>query len=256
MDNNVPLSGPKTGSKNSLLTIILILLILITLAMIANHFAIRSRSKELETIPVCVGNDDLELKNRNSKTENFDSSSSKHENSNDVRSTKTVGSYADGSYHPELKRAMIEQARQEALKSQAMEAARKSEEQTAQEQSARQQSAQEQHAQKQSTSKQPIQQPSRPKVRFCIYHMEGCGHCHDIMRTKQTNGMTMFEQLKQIFESRPDIEIVDYQYGRDPQASKYRAFPVIVLIKGESELEYNRQRTVEHMARFIIENAN
>lgn len=220
---------------------------------------------------MCVGNDDLELKSRNSKTENFDSSSFKQEKSNDVKSTKTVGSYADGSYHPELKRAMIEQARQEALKSQAMEAARKSEEQAVQEQSTRQQStrqqstrqqsthqqsAQEQPTQEQSTSKQSTQQPFRPKVRFCIYHMEGCGHCHDIMRIKQTNGMTMFEQLKQIFESRPDIEIVDYQYGRDPQASKYRAFPVIVLIKGESELEYNRQRTVEHMARFIIENAN
>lgn len=91
------------------------------------------------------------------------------------------------------------------------------------------------------------------KTKFHIYHMRNCGHCNDIMKNKNNDdGMTKFEKLKKKFENNENVEILDYELGKDPEASKYRAFPVLTLTtKDGEEIEYEREREVEQMEQFI-----
>jgi hypothetical protein len=84
-----------------------------------------------------------------------------------------------------------------------------------------------------------------------IFHMNGCGHCSDIMSNKQSNGFTKFEELKMILEPK-NIEVVDYMYGRDDEAKKYNAFPVIIFEVDGVEHKYNNSRDVNTISASII----
>jgi len=283
------------ASKNTLLTIILVLLILITGAMIFNFYGMRFQAEPLD-IPKCVGSDDLNLrvdKSYSIMNSNMDSKSSNKSNS-DSRSDRIervakllkekVGDYSDGSYHPELQQEMIMRAQESVRKRIIANVEGKAEsiERTHNENN------------KQSSSNsvvvenmQPISKtdkskidnpktdnpktdnpktdnpkidkpktdkPENGKVKLVVYHMKGCGHCHVIMSIKQPNGMSKFEELQKIFESKPNVEILDFQHGRDPEAFKFNAFPVIMLIKDGATVEHNRDRNVESMARLITQN--
>ena len=267
MDNetNVP------ASKNILLTIILILLILITGAMIFNFYGMSIQS-ETSNIPKCVGSDDLML-DTVPKASNSDNESESRVFRLGKLLAEKVGDYRDGSYHPEIQKEMIKRAQEDVRK----KVLAKAEEKIAALDEKKISTSSEKKSetkpkvesittpQKVETmvSSQKLEQPGpksdkpvQGKTKLCIYHMQGCGHCHDIMSDKQQNGMTKFEQLKKLFSDKPEIEILDFQHGRDSEASKYGAFPVIMLIKSDgSSTEYNRERSVEGMARFIIQNA-
>ena len=68
-----------------------------------------------------------------------------------------------------------------------------------------------------------------------IYHMPNCGHCQKLMEGGP------FQQLVNAFKD-SKVEVKDFLYGRDSEANKYSAFPVIKLIKNNKELEYNGPR--------------
>jgi hypothetical protein len=99
--------------------------------------------------------------------------------------------------------------------------------------------------------------PEQGIYKFAVYHMEGCGHCSDVMSVKsEKNNAIKFETLKNIFGQNPNIQILDFQYQRDQEANKYNAFPVIKLITPDDEIEYNGPRTVRDMAQFIKDNTS
>lgn len=93
--------------------------------------------------------------------------------------------------------------------------------------------------------------PENGIVKFCVYHMQGCGHCRDVMEVTGANGKTTFQTVKDAFNGDDRVQVMDFKIGRDKEASKYNAFPVIMLITGSGEVEYNRQRTAEGMIGFI-----
>jgi len=90
-------------------------------------------------------------------------------------------------------------------------------------------------------------------TKLIIFHMEECKHSDEIMVTKQKkNNKTMFEQLSYIFEKDPMIQVLDFQFGRDKEANKYYAFPVILIVTGDSEEEYTGPRRVSNIIEAVI----
>ena len=110
------------ASKNTLLTIILVLLILITGAMIFNFYGMRIQS-DTNNIPKCVGADGLNLKvvDKSNSNNSSDGSSQSHPNRVGRLLREKVGDYSDGSYNPELQAEMIKRA-QEAMRAKVQEA--------------------------------------------------------------------------------------------------------------------------------------
>ena len=89
-------------------------------------------------------------------------------------------------------------------------------------------------------------------VKLIIYHMPECGHCEDIMKHKQEDGKTKFEKLKSIYTNDNNVDIIDYQLGRDKEADQFNAFPVIKIVKKSgSQEDYNGPRTVVGMSQAI-----
>jgi hypothetical protein len=89
-------------------------------------------------------------------------------------------------------------------------------------------------------------------VKFVIYHMPGCGHCVDIMKNKQQNGKTKFEELRSMFANDNTVQILDFELGKDPEANKFTGFPEIHIITETGDVPYNGQRTVKDMADAIM----
>lgn len=260
-----------SASRNTILTIILVLLILITGAMIFNFYGMKFQD-ESNRIPKCVGSDDLML-NAIASDSHMDQSVDNNVNdiNNDVKISESraerlgkllkekVGDYRDGSYHPEIQREMIKRAQEDVrkrIREKIEEKANEIEDRKIEYNKAETETNVEtMTSNKKSLSGAKSDKPENEKTKLCIYHMYGCGHCHDIMSDKQQNGMTKFEELQKLFQTKPEVEILDFQHGRDSEASKFSAFPVIMLIKSDgSSLEYDRERSVEGMARFIIQN--
>jgi len=90
-------------------------------------------------------------------------------------------------------------------------------------------------------------------IKLIIYHMTGCGHCMNIMDRKQNlNNMTRFEELCQMFSNDNSVQVFDFKYGRDNEASKYRAFPVILIVTSEGAEEYRGSHEVLDIAKAVI----
>lgn len=245
-------------NKNAILTIILVLLILITSTMIINFSGMQVQSRETANIPQCVGSNDLNLvvgngsRSNNAFRSNRDGQSSNFREQFDGRVSdrgkcvqnlikSKVGNYSDGSIHPELEKEMIRRARLAEVKklSEKVDS----------------QNPKGSNSNKQAGIEKKNDKPESNKIKLCIYHMQGCGHCHDIMDVKQQSGKTKFEELCNTFKDKPNVEILDFKNGRDPEASKFRAFPVIRLVKFDgSSQEYNGRRSSEDMARFVVQN--
>lgn len=107
------------------------------------------------------------------------------------------------------------------------------------------------------TAKKQFQKSLKPETgitKLAILHMNGCGHCRDLMEVKQSNGMTKFEQLEKIFEDDQTIQVMDFKAGRDEEASKYTAFPIILIITGNGETEYmGYPREVKGIAKAVLD---
>ena len=99
----------------------------------------------------------------------------------------------------------------------------------------------------------PKWQKSTNMTKLIIYHMPGCGHCDDIMKNTQQNGKTKFEELKSRFSNDNNVQIIDYQLGRDKEANQFDAFPVIKIVSKSGSRDYNEQRTVDSMCKAIID---
>lgn len=94
-----------------------------------------------------------------------------------------------------------------------------------------------------------IQQKPKEKVKFVIYHMKGCIHCHNIMDPR--NGQkSIYDQLVDQFKDNNDV-IIQHHHENIP--NDIRAFPTIRIIKGGVVREYNGQRDVASMANAIKE---
>lgn len=235
MDEN----RPHKTTKNTLLTIILVLLILISCVMIYNFYFMRYDVDE-KNIPRCVGSDDLDL-NAKKQFHNIMQKNKKNAGKN-----IQIKSYSDGSLNRELEEAMISSAK--SMQNKEQPAIRedfiftdKSDKSNKLDQVKTDYQVKTDH-------------PEKGILKFCIYHMNGCGHCEDIMSIPQSNGLTKFEELKNRFKSNPSVKILDFKSGVDSEASKYRAFPVLMVIKEDFSAEYERERTVDGMENFIRKN--
>jgi hypothetical protein len=90
-------------------------------------------------------------------------------------------------------------------------------------------------------------------TKFIIYHMQMCGHCMNLMDKKQEkNNMTKFEELVQVFANDPGVQIMDFKYGRDKEAERYRAFPTMLIVTTKGSEEYHGPHEVQGMVKAII----
>ena len=89
------------------------------------------------------------------------------------------------------------------------------------------------------------------KLKIHIYHMPNCKHCYNLMYNAD-KGKTQYAQIVDAYKTNPQIEIKDFLYGRDSEADKYNAFPVILFTKDNKEIEYHGPHTADK----IIEAAN
>lgn len=87
--------------------------------------------------------------------------------------------------------------------------------------------------------------------KFAIYHMKGCGHCHNFMDVKQENGMSKCEELRHIFKDNSSVEILDFQYGKDDEAKKFNAFPMFRIITENGITDYTDKREVSSIQEAI-----
>lgn len=88
-------------------------------------------------------------------------------------------------------------------------------------------------------------------VKFVFYHMNGCGHCSDFMKIPKVNGKTKFELLTEAFANDPKVKVVDFQYGRDKEANKFTAFPMIYILSDKGVEEYNGPLEVNELIKAI-----
>lgn len=88
-------------------------------------------------------------------------------------------------------------------------------------------------------------------IKFVFYHMNGCGHCSDFMKVPKENGKTKFELLEAAFANDPKVKIVDFQYGRDKEANKFTAFPMIYILSDKGTQEYNGSLEVSELIKAI-----
>jgi hypothetical protein len=94
--------------------------------------------------------------------------------------------------------------------------------------------------------------PTKNTVKFVIYHMPGCGHCVDIMKNPQPNGKTKFEELRTMFANDRNVQILDFELGKDPEADKFKGFPEIQIVTEKGSISYGGARNVKDMANAII----
>lgn len=93
-------------------------------------------------------------------------------------------------------------------------------------------------------------------IKLVIYHMDGCGHCHDLTEKKQINNKSILENLKDYFKNDPNITIIDYKYGRDKivEAKGIMYFPTIKLEKQNETIEYNGNRDLKSLVNYCKSN--
>jgi hypothetical protein len=93
--------------------------------------------------------------------------------------------------------------------------------------------------------------PERNTTKFIIYHMDGCGHCLEMMEHKQSNGKTKYQTLIDTFKNDNNVEILDFQLGRDREADKFNSFPTIYIVTPNKSIEYNGSRDLSTIIRTI-----
>lgn len=102
----------------------------------------------------------------------------------------------------------------------------------------------------QQNNNQNNNKPMQNNVKLIVYHMAGCGHCRDIMEN-DAGKKSKFEQLKDMFKDDKQVVILDYKLGRDKEAEKFNAFPVIMLVNKNGSVEYQGPRNVNDLAKAI-----
>jgi hypothetical protein len=105
-------------------------------------------------------------------------------------------------------------------------------------------------------SYQKSETPEKGVVKLIIYHMPGCGHCNVIMHKGNNGELSQFEQLVNFFKNDNSVRIYDYQLGRDKEAAKYNAFPVIKIVTSGGSDEYQGATDAVSMAKAIINKKN
>lgn len=118
-----------------------------------------------------------------------------------------------------------------------------------------QQNQQNQQIQQQQQKIQQNQQKSddpEPNImKIAIYHMPGCSHCNHIMK-RNGSEISEFEKLCSAFKDF-DVKVYDFELGKDKEASKYQAFPVIKFISINGDIEYRGSRDAESIARAAVQ---
>lgn len=254
--------APQSSPRNTLLTIILVLLLIIVIVIIYNYWTIYSYSYHLRIDRVCK-TDPLVLNenfsNSNSSSDSNSSSGSSSGLAPIVGSTvSNIPRYDNGSIRPEIKHMMQQQTSRKTQQASGQSQRESQTGQNSNDNSNGNNNASRTDKNQQSKIKdtKKTDTPSPDVVKFIVYHMQGCGHCHDIMSVKQSNGSTKFEEIQKIFASDPRVQIIDFQYGRDKEASKYNSFPVVKIVKVDGDEEYNGPRDVQSMTRFIMQKSN
>jgi len=103
---------------------------------------------------------------------------------------------------------------------------------------------------------QPNPNPSQKKtdlkepgiVKFAFYHMNGCGHCANFIKIPGANGKTKFQSLVDGFANDSGVQILDFLYGRDREANRFTAFPMIYIISDSGTQEYNGPLEINQLA--------
>lgn len=85
--------------------------------------------------------------------------------------------------------------------------------------------------------------PIPKHVKFTIYHMSGCPHCDVIMK----GSPSIFSRLKNEFKNYPNVQILQFQSGKDKEANGYTSFPTIKLSHNNKDEFYEGERSFEGM---------
>lgn len=94
--------------------------------------------------------------------------------------------------------------------------------------------------------------PEEGITKLVIYHMNGCGHCHAIMDKKRDGSKSTFDELIDMFKNDTSVKIYDFKLGRDKEAEKFQAFPVIKIITSNGNSDYNGPRDATNMNKAIL----
>jgi hypothetical protein len=76
------------------------------------------------------------------------------------------------------------------------------------------------------------------------------------MSVKQANGKTKFETLSDEFKHNANVDIIDFQHGRDDEANKFNAFPMIKIITINGDNDYAGARDVKSMVSAVTSAIN
>lgn len=265
----------KTDNKSTTIAVILILLIAITVAIIYNHWVMYTCAPKLNNNldstekfsgSGCSCNNNDSVINRGLSDLNYQSTSNYNPNRTDRLSDKEfsptvaatiryISQYKEGKMNPELKGYYDEYAQQlkDQIKYDAINKKYTDKMKLDLDLNQTKKSVDVTDNLDTSKSKEPLNRDPQNKspVKVIIYHMDGCGHCMDIMQKIQSNGKTKYQTIKDVFSKVPYVSIVDYKYGRDKEADRYNSFPVIVIATEEGEKEYNGPRDVISISKAI-----
>jgi hypothetical protein len=89
--------------------------------------------------------------------------------------------------------------------------------------------------------------------KLIIYHMKNCGACKPIMKDIHSNNKTMYDILKSDL-SQHNVQVLDFQYGRDTEANKFNSFPTIVMVNNTGGKEYGKMPTLDGLKKFALDN--
>ncbi|VBB18239.1 Protein disulfide-isomerase [Yasminevirus sp. GU-2018] len=109
----------------------------------------------------------------------------------------------------------------------------------------------------QKTSERPKSEtPESGVFKVIFYHASWCGHCKAIMNRNRPDEKSQYEKLNDIFSDDDTVVILDFQHGRDEEASRVQSFPTIMFVTESGAEEYRGNRDAVSIAKAVIDKKN
>lgn len=100
------------------------------------------------------------------------------------------------------------------------------------------------------------------KFKFIVYHWKDCGHCLELMETKQSNGLTKYEELNNLIKNDPILKnkvvLLEFELTNNQDLMEKRninSYPTIYAVTQNNRIKYNGDRNVPNMFKFIQTNS-
>jgi len=79
--------------------------------------------------------------------------------------------------------------------------------------------------------------------KLILYHANWCGHCKHFLPV-----------WKQFVEKHPEINTEDIECSNDSKCANIEGFPTVILFKGDQQIQYNGERTIDALYNFVNNN--